>query len=139
MPAKQYTATGLLANKVGPGDVIAAGSVFPALGIILSLMRLYTRRIQQQKIHVDDWTFFAGLVRLAEKIMDVFPKYSILIHCRSSSWAWVELKYTVSSAHSTRNFKRLTCYRRKGEGIWLSDSRPASYTQQRGAKDVDTS
>ena len=44
------------------GDAIAAGAALPAVGIILTLLRVYTRRLQRVSFGADDYCFGLALV-----------------------------------------------------------------------------
>lgn len=46
-----------------PGEVAAAGAIFPVLCIGLTGFRLYVRRIRDSKWTVDDWLVIPALVR----------------------------------------------------------------------------
>lgn len=46
------------------GDCYAIGIVLPAVAIVITGLRLYTRRIQHAALGVDDWLIVGGLVRL---------------------------------------------------------------------------
>lgn len=53
-----------VAFVISPSAITAVGAVFPALCIIIVGLRLYTRRLQDARLELDDWFAIAALVRL---------------------------------------------------------------------------
>ena len=47
---------------VSPAALIAAGVVFPVLGILTVALQFYTRRLQEAPLMLDDWFLIPGLV-----------------------------------------------------------------------------
>ena len=44
------------------GDCYAIGIALPAVAIVITSLRLYTRRIQRASLGLDDWLIVGGLV-----------------------------------------------------------------------------
>jgi hypothetical protein len=49
----------------GTADCYAIGTVLPALAIVVTGMRIHTRRLQRVGLGLDDWLITGGLVRLS--------------------------------------------------------------------------
>lgn len=57
------TTQGLVAI-ISPGTIIAAGVVFPALGVVFVALRFYTRCIQKARLMMDDYLTLPALVSM---------------------------------------------------------------------------
>jgi hypothetical protein len=48
-----------------PGQIMAAGIIFPILGIAAVVLRFYVRASRKQQIGMDDWLIIPALVWLS--------------------------------------------------------------------------
>lgn len=52
-----------MASQLSVPELVSAGAVFPVLTIVFTGLRVYSRRLQQACLGVDDWLIFPAAVR----------------------------------------------------------------------------
>jgi hypothetical protein len=56
---------------IRPGEVLALGIALPLVCAFISILRIYTRRLQRQELKVDDWLIIPCTVRALFKKGDI--------------------------------------------------------------------